>query len=104
MSSKLHFPFARLLTAVLIFIGAGVVQAQHEPGGGTAFDSVGGSVTAATRSGHRSTRPTTPTPRRRAAATTRTKTVDADDYYEQGEKYYEAKQYTSAIEAYKKAI
>src|ERR1700730_13928838 len=103
MRSRLNLTGAVLWPALLIFFGAGIARAQHEPGGGTAsgaVEAVRGSVTATMGSGHRSSRPPV---RRRTTPVHATKTLDADDYYEQGEKYFDAKQYAPAIEAYKKA-
>jgi tetratricopeptide (TPR) repeat protein len=99
MSFNSRLQVIRLLLIVLL-PGAATISAQHVPSGGPiTSDAASGSGTLVFRSTHRISRPSST--RRRPVA--RRPTPDADDYYDQGEKFLDAKQYAEAIEAYKKA-
>src|SRR5262245_43129645 len=104
MTSPMLLAKARILCAVaaVISLCAITVWAQHSSaGGGVPGDAVGGAAILTVPTSHRST--ATPARKRTRPARPANK-MDADDYFDQGEKFREAKQYPEAITAYKKAI
>jgi len=104
MRSRSFFTRVGMGSIALTFLLAGSVYAQHDAGGGTAGDAVGGSVGVSSKSGHRAaTRSTSSTTPRRKVPPKRT-TLTAEDYFEQGEAFFNNKQYAEAIDAYQKAI
>src|SRR6266404_2401129 len=94
-----------LALAGALLLTAGAVMAQHEVGGGSTKDAATGGDSSS-RSGSRATvkrtRSTTTAVRRPRPPVRRATT--AEQYNQQGDELFEAKQYDDALELYLKAV
>lgn len=94
---------SRLALVGVLFLTAGVAVAQHDVGGGsTSGAAISGE---SSRSNTVVKRPTVrkPTTVRKPSAPVR-KEITAEQYNQQGDQLFEAKQYDDALEAYTKAV
>ncbi len=105
--SRLPLSIICIVFMLVLFFPSGAALAQHEPSGGSIKDVAGGPVSTPVKEGRAPVkeppRRSTPPVRRRPVAP-KSKGMDADDYYEEGNKFLNAKQYSEAIEAYNNAI
>src|SRR5258708_31246278 len=101
--------FRRLSTLAVagaLSLTAGVVTAQHEVGGGSTKDAANGGDSSS-RSGSRATVKRTrsnTTAVRRLPRTPVRRATTAEQYNQQGDELFEAKQYDDALELYLRAV
>src|SRR5258708_5902687 len=95
-----------LALAGALSLTAGVVMAQHDVGGGSTKDVATGGDSSS-RSSSRATVKrvrTTPSTMRRPPRTPVRRATTAEQYNQQGDELFEAKQYDDALELYLKAV
>ena len=87
-----------------LFLTAGAAMAQHDVGGGsTSGAATGGGDSGSRNAVKRTTTRRTPSTARRPSAPVR-RGITAEQYNQQGNDLFEAKQYDDAFEAYTKAV
>src|SRR5712691_1894643 len=98
-------PLSSLALAGALSLTAGVVMAQHDVGGGSTKDAATGGESSSRGATVKRPRTTPSTVRRPAPARPPVRRgITAEQYNQQGDQLFEAKQYDDALELYLKAV
>jgi len=98
-------PLHSLALASALSLTAGVALAQHDVGGGSTKDAATGGESSSRGATVKRPRTTPATVRRTAPARPPVRRgITAEQYNQQGDEFFEAKQYDEALEVYLKAV